>query len=66
MIFPPLFRAIRSLAAREIRLAVKAGVMAVILMDAALAAGFADWRYGLLVLALFPVSRFLARQFAVT
>jgi 4-hydroxybenzoate polyprenyltransferase len=66
MIFPPLFRALRSLAAQNIRLAVKAGVMAVILMDATLAAGFADWRYGLLVLALFPLSRFLARQFAVT
>jgi 4-hydroxybenzoate polyprenyltransferase len=66
MIFPPLLRALRSLAAMDIRLAVKAGVMAVILMDAALAAGFADWRYGLLVLALFPVSRFLAKQFAVT
>jgi 4-hydroxybenzoate polyprenyltransferase len=66
MIFPPLLRAIRSLAAPDIRLAVKAGVMAVILMDAALAAGFADWRYGLLVLALFPLSRLLAKQFAVT
>jgi 4-hydroxybenzoate polyprenyltransferase len=66
MIFPPLFRSIRSLAALDIRLAVKAGVMAVILMDATLAAGFADWRYGLLVLALLPVSRFLAKQFAVT
>jgi 4-hydroxybenzoate polyprenyltransferase len=66
MIFPPLLRSIRSLAALDIRLAVKAGVMAVILMDATLAAGFADWRYGLLVLALLPVSRFLAKQFAVT
>jgi 4-hydroxybenzoate polyprenyltransferase len=66
MIFPPLLKAVGSLAALDIRLSVKAGVMAVILMDAALAAGFADWRYGLLVLALFPVSRFLAKQFAVT
>ena len=66
MIFPPLLRALRSLAAPDIRLAVKAGVVAVILMDAALAAGFAEWRYGLLVLALFPISRLLAKQFAVT
>lgn len=66
MIFPPLLRALRSLVAMDIRMAVKAGVMAVILMDAALAAGFADWRYGLLVLALLPVSRLLAKQFAVT
>lgn len=66
MIFPPLLKAIGSLAAMDIRKAVKSGVMAVILMDAALAAGFANWIYGLLVLALFPISRFLAKKFAVT
>jgi 4-hydroxybenzoate polyprenyltransferase len=66
MIFPPLLKAIRSLAAMDIRGAVRAGVVAVIMMDAAMAAGFSDWRYGLLVLALFPISRVLARRFAVT
>lgn len=66
LIFPPLLKAISSLKPMDIRLAVKAGVMALILLDATVAAGFAGWWYGLLVLALFPVSRLLANLFAVT
>jgi len=66
LIFPPLLKALKTLEPLHIRLAVKAGVIALILMDATIAAGFAGWFYGLLVLALFPVSRFLAKQFAVT
>lgn len=65
-IFPPLLRALASLQPQDVRQAVKAGVMALILLDATLAAGFAGWRYGVLVLLLFPVSRLLARVFAVT
>ncbi|TGE22311.1 polyprenyltransferase [Hymenobacter aquaticus] len=65
-IFPPLLRALASLQAQDVRQAVKAGVMALILLDATLAAGFAGWQYGVLVLLLFPVSRLLARVFAVT
>lgn len=66
LIFPPLLKASKTLEPQHIRLAVKAGVIALIMMDATIAAGFAGWWYGLLVLALFPISRFLARQFAVT
>lgn len=66
LIFPPLLRAITSLKPLDIRLAVKAGIMALIMLDATLAAGFAGWWYGLIVLALFPVSVLLARVFAVT
>ncbi|WP_375438293.1 UbiA-like protein EboC [uncultured Hymenobacter sp.] len=66
LIFPPLLKAISSLKPLDIRLAVKAGVMALILLDATVAAGFAGWWYGLIVLALFPVSRLLANLFAVT
>ena len=66
LIFPPLLKALKSLQAMHIRLAVKAGVVALIIMDATIAAGFAGWVYGLIVLALFPVSRLLAKQFAVT
>jgi 4-hydroxybenzoate polyprenyltransferase len=65
-ILPPLFRAIREPAPKLIGLAVKAGVLALIIMDAALATAFAGWLYGLLVLLLFPVSRFVAKAFAVT
>lgn len=66
LIFPPLLKAISSLKPLDIRLAVKAGIMALILLDATVAAGFAGWWYGLLVLALFPLSRLLAKVFAVT
>lgn len=66
LIFPPLIRAYRNPQPRHIGLAVKAGVIALIAMDAAIAAAFAGWFYGLLVLALLPVSRWLARYFAVT
>lgn len=66
LIFPPLIKALNSLQAMHIRLAVKAGVIALIIMDATIAAGFAGWVYGLMVLALFPVSRMLAKQFSVT
>ncbi|WP_026461804.1 UbiA-like protein EboC [Adhaeribacter aquaticus] len=65
-IFPALLQAIKTLEPLHIRLAVKAGVIALIVMDATIAAGFAGWQYGLIVLALFPISRFLAKQFAVT
>lgn len=66
LIFPPLFKAIREPLPRNIGLAVKAGVISLIVMDAALAASFAGWLYGLVVLALLPVSRLLAKTFAVT
>ncbi|SMB99557.1 UbiA prenyltransferase [Hymenobacter roseosalivarius DSM 11622] len=66
LIFPPLLKAIGSLQPLHVRRAVKAGVMALILLDATVAAGFAGWAYGLGVLALFPLSRWLAGHFAVT
>ena len=66
LIFPPLLKAISSLKPLDIRLAVKAGVMALILLDATVAAGFAGWWYGLVVLALFPISRLLANLLDVT
>jgi len=66
LIFPPLTRAFRDRQPRNIGLAVKAGVIALIVMDAAIAASFAGWMYGLLVLTLLPISRYLARIFAIT
>jgi 4-hydroxybenzoate polyprenyltransferase len=66
LIFPPLSRAWKDLKPQNIGKAVKAGIIALIVMDAALAVSFGVWWYGLLVLLLLPVSRFLARQFAVT
>lgn len=65
-VFPPLFRALRTLAAGDIRKAVKAGVITLILLDAALAAGFMHLFYGLCVAALLPISMRLGKFFSVT
>lgn len=52
--------------ASRLRRAVKSGVLALIVLDAALAAAFGSPLLGFAILALLPVSRLLARRFAVT
>ena len=66
LILPPFVRAAVTPSPELIQTAVKAGVLSLIVLDATIAAGFADWVYGLFLLALLPASRFLARLFAVT
>ncbi len=66
LIYPPLLRALRSNEPRLIGLAVKAGVLSLIVLDAAVAATFGGWVFGLIVLLLLPLSRWLAKRFAVT
>ncbi len=66
LIFPPLLRALPSKQPGLVIKAVKAGILALIVMDASIAAGFAGWPYGLAVLLLLPVSVFVAKSFAVT
>ncbi len=66
LIYPPLLRALRSNEPRLIGLAVKAGVLSLIVLDAAVAATFGGWVFGLFVLLLLPLSRWLATRFAVT
>lgn len=52
--------------AASMRRAVRNGVLALIVLDAALAAGHAGWVYGLSVLALWPLAAALARRFSVS
>lgn len=66
LIYPPLLKALKKQEPHLIGKAVKAGVIALIVMDACLATAFAGWQYGLLVLVLLPVSLWMARKFAVT
>ena len=66
MIFLPLSKAIKDPVAKNIRQSVKAGVLAVILMNAAWAAAFGAIGWALIVLCLLPLSVLLARLFAVT
>lgn len=65
-VLPPFVKATYDPSADTIRKAVKTGVLSLILLDATMAAGFAGWLYGLLVLALLFVSMGLAKLFAVT
>ena len=66
LVLPPFIKAATNPSPELIQTAVKAGVLSLIVLDATIAAGFANWIYGLSLLALLPLSRFLARIFAVT
>lgn len=65
-VLPAFVTAARRPQPQLIGAAVRAGVLSLILLDAALAAAFAGPLHGLTVLALWPVSLILARLFAVT
>jgi 4-hydroxybenzoate polyprenyltransferase len=66
MIFPPLWKAVQDPAGPEIGRAVKAGVLALILMNAAWIAGAGHVGWAVLTAVLLPVSLLLAKLFAVT
>lgn len=66
LVFPPFLRAAVHPAPERLRSAVKAGVLALVAMDATLAAGFGGWIAGLIVLVLLPISIGIAKLFAVT
>ncbi|MBW3545690.1 MAG: UbiA-like protein EboC, partial [Bacteroidetes bacterium] len=66
LIFPPLIEALHKQDPKFIGKAVKAGVISLIVLNAALATAFAGWQWGLIILLLLPLSRWLARSFAVT
>lgn len=66
MIFKPLVKAIREPIGRNIGKSVKAGVISLILMDAAWAASFNSLLAALIIACLFPVSIWLGKRFAVT
>ena len=65
-IFPPLWRAVREPIGPNIGSAVRAGVLSLIVMNAAWVAAFANFPLALLVFCLLPLSRLLAKVFAVT
>jgi 4-hydroxybenzoate polyprenyltransferase len=66
MIFRPLVAAIRRPSGINIGRSVKAGVIALIVMDASLAASFGSVYPALIILFLLPFSIWLSRLFAVT
>ena len=66
LVLPAFVRAAVDPSPATIQKAVKSGVLSLIVLDSAIAAGFAGWPYGLAVLLLLPLSIALARLFAVT
>jgi len=66
LVFKPLVLAYKSNSPRNIKKAVIAGVLSLIVLDAALGTGFSDWMHGLMILALLPISMFLSKLTAVT
>ncbi len=66
LIYPPLVRAFREPIGKNIGQAVKAGVLALIVMNASWAVAFDALFLGLMITLLLPVSILLAKLFAVT
>lgn len=66
MIFSALIKAIKTSSPQNIGKAVRAGVIALILMNASLAAAFGAIFLALIIILLLPVSLWLAKIFAVT
>lgn len=66
MVFRPLVKAYSDNSPKHIKKAVVAGVMSLIILDAAIGAAFSVWWYGLVILALLPLSMALSKLFAVT
>jgi 4-hydroxybenzoate polyprenyltransferase len=65
-VLPAFWRAYREPQPGVIRVAVKAGVLSLIVFDATIAAGYAGVYFGIAVLCLLLVAAGLARAFAVT
>lgn len=66
MIFKPLRLAIQTPSGAAIGKSVKAGVIALILMDAAWAASGGAWKLAVIICLMLPLSIWLSRKYAVT
>ena len=66
LIFKPLFQAINNPIGSNIGKAVKAGVLSLIIMDAAWVAASGNWALAICVLILLPISMRIGKYFAVT
>lgn len=66
LVLPAFIKAAQDPSATTIQKAVKSGVLSLIVLDAAVAAGFGGLIYGLAILSLLLLSRMLGNLFAVT
>lgn len=65
-VYRPLVKAYNDNSPGNIKKAVVAGVLSLILLDAALAVGFSHWWVGAMIILLLPLSLGLSKLFAVT
>jgi 4-hydroxybenzoate polyprenyltransferase len=65
-VIPPFWHAYREPIPPTIRAAVRAGVLSLVLLDAAIAAGFSNPVYSLIILGISVLATLLARAFSVT
>ncbi len=66
LVFRPLIKAYKLNSPSNIKKAVIAGVLSIIVLDASLATSFTNWQVGIAVVMLFPLSILLSKLFAVT
>lgn len=66
LVFRPLIQAYRLNSPANIKKAVISGVLSLVVLDAAIAAGHAFWWYAACMLLLLPLSLLLSKLFAVT
>jgi 4-hydroxybenzoate polyprenyltransferase len=66
MIFRPLFAAMNIPTAPNVGKAVRAGVIALILLNAAWASAFGTWQLALIIVVLLPLSIWISKTVAVT
>lgn len=66
LIYRPLLRAYKENSPQNIKMAVKTGVISIIVLDAVLAVGLSYWWVGVITLLLLPISILLSKLFAVT
>lgn len=65
-VVPPFWAAYRAPAAASARMAVRIGVLSLVLVDAVLGTAYASMIYGLLIISIGLAAGWLARRFAVT
>lgn len=65
-VLPPFWRAYRTPVPATIRTAVRAGVLSLVLLDAAIAASYSNAFYCLIILGIAVLAALLARVFSVT
>lgn len=66
LVYKPLIQAFRTNSPANIKKAVMAGVLSLVVLDASISVGFAPWWFGILILLLLPLSMYLSKRFAVT